>query len=515
MICLRYSSAFRRQIWTSARTCMLERLPAAAAVRGGGVADDAHWAKRDKAGHPRKFKNPWPSYDKGGLGLLRILKILLFHPKRVPVPDNIGEIYKVVTPIWHDYARDRVRATWIGHATFLVELPKLYPAQARGLRILFDPVCTQYTAPSWARKLKLGPKRYSALPCQASDLPEVDVIAISHNHYDHLDEVAIEHLERASGGTMQYLVGLNNRHVFTSLGVEGARVHEMDWWERGRLTCEGLRIPQHLLDAEDAEKCADVAVTVHCLPSQHNSGRGLTDQNHSLWCSWLIETPETRHSASKKIYFAGDTGYMTTPGDDRLLPLSQTLQTQADAEREKPPDRPTRKPQAEGAESAYTSATSGTMASSTHGTSTTTGRSASALSQAEQPVSTPAATDGALDRIASDAPAARATYPTCPIFAHIGAQFGPLDLCMLPIGLYSPRSALSAVHMCPEDAVDVHRELRSKQSIACHFATFRGGLSRNFEDVTHPPLRLKKYMREVGVPEGEFQVLDIGGSIEV
>ena len=471
-------SFFRRHsTWTTARTCMLERLPPVfgSDVRRIAGKDNAHWSKQDRKGRPTRFKNPWRSFDRTGLGLWRILSLLLFHPPRIPVPKNIEETYRVVEPKWHDFDNDKVRATWIGHATFLLELPKVHPAQRRGLRILFDPVFTEYTAPSWARKLKLGPHRYSRLPCRAEDLPEIDIIAISHNHYDHLDEVAIQHLERATGGTMQYLVGLNSKHTFASLGVAKERVHEMDWWECGRLTCEGLRIPQKLLGENDS---GEVSITIHCLPSQHNSARSLIDQNRSLWCSWLVETPATPYSEARKVYFAGDTGYMSTPGDDRYLPSPTTAV-----------DRHEKRAKEEHTASAASTATIAT-------------RNSSALTSR-------AATTSPIDD-----PTTREMYPRCPVFAQIGRHFGELDLCMIPIGLYSPRSTLSPVHLCPEDAVDVHRDLRSKLSIACHFATFRGGLSRNFEDVTEPPKRLKAYMRAMSVPASQFRVLDIGGSAE-
>lgn len=378
---------------------MIEPLP-----RQVNFGDKDHW--KDSRG--TLFVNPWASFNASAGGVSKLLKVALVHPEKIPVPENIHEIYRVVPPIWSTNTQDKVRATWIGHATFVVELPRQHNDQ-RGIRILFDPVFSEYTSPAVAARLGLGPKRYSKLPCTTADLPEIDVVCLSHNHYDHLDLETVRFLESRTKGTMQYLCGLNNRRHFVAFGVDPERIHEMDWSETCKVTVDSL----------------SSTFEATCCPAQHTSARTPFDTDQSLWCSWLIKSPETPCTNTKKIYFAGDTGYRNTPGDDR------------------------------------------------------TG------------------------------------YPTCPVFKVIGEMFGPIDLALLPIGLYSPRSVMSNVHCCPEDAVDLHVDIKSRQSVGMHFGTFRGGLSRNFEDVLEPPLRMRKYAKELGLPDDEFVTIDIGGSIDV
>lgn len=367
-------------------------------------AGRGHW--KTKSG--RSFKNPWPSYDPSSSSKLDALKVALCHPKRIPVPQNIHEIYKVVRPSWSTFLEDKVRATWIGHATFVVELPKQHEAQ-RGIRILFDPVFSEYTSPALAVKFGLGPKRYSKLPCSVDDLPEIDIVCLSHNHYDHLDIDTVRLLEAKTKGTMQYLCGLNNSRHFVSFGVDRSRIHEMDWSDNVRVTVASL----------------SSSIEVTCCPSQHTSARTLWDTDHSLWCSWLITTPDLAITKTRKIYFGGDTAYGYTSSDDR------------------------------------------------------TG------------------------------------MKKCPVFKEIGDHYGPIDLSFLPIGLFLPRHFMSNVHCSPEDAVDVHVDIKSRKSVAMHYGTFRGGLSRNFEDVLAPPRRMAAYAKQRELKEDEFITLDIGGSVSI
>lgn len=367
--------------------------------------DRSHW--RDTSG--KSFKNPWPSFNPDAVGFWKALKLLLIHPKKVPVPENIHEIFKVVAPQWSSFSSDELRATWLGHATFVVELPSQHRG-GRGIRILFDPVFSRYTSPAVAAKLGLGPKRYSKLPCTVDDLPEIDIVCISHNHYDHLDLDTVRLLEARTTGTMQYICGLNNRRHFEEFGVDAKRVHEMDWSQNCKVTVESL----------------DSSFTMSCCPAQHTSARSIWDTDESLWCSWLIETPEIDSiTKSRKVYFAGDTGYGWTATDDRT------------------------------------------------------------------------------------------TMMRCPVFRELGSHFGPIDLSLLPIGLFLPRHFLSNVHCAPEDAVDLHRDIKSRKSVAMHYGTFRGGLSRNFEEVLDPPRRLRAYLDRENISRDEFVTLDLGGHVNV
>jgi L-ascorbate metabolism protein UlaG (beta-lactamase superfamily) len=158
---------------------------------------------------------------------------------------------------------DAVQVTWIGHATFLI--------QAGGLNILTDPVFGERASPvSFA-----GPKRLAPPGIAIEDLPRIDAVIISHNHYDHLDA----HSVKALGNTPRYFVPLGFTPWFKGRGI--ANVQELDWW--GSAELGGLRF--------------------HAVPAQHFSGRTPFDRNEMLWSGWVIETP------AGKVYFSGCTGY--------------------------------------------------------------------------------------------------------------------------------------------------------------------------------------------------------------
>ncbi|MBT0586738.1 MBL fold metallo-hydrolase [Alteromonas oceanisediminis] len=157
--------------------------------------------------------------------------------------------------------------TWLGHSTFLF--------QHQGVNILTDPVFSDRASPvSFA-----GPKRYSPHVIDYRDLPAIDMVVISHNHYDHLDKLAIEML----GPQVHYYVPLGLKPWFVERGVAADNVTQMDWWETRSTNATNLR--------------------VQALPSQHWSARGLSDRFSTLWASWAITFDDFT------LWFAGDTGY--------------------------------------------------------------------------------------------------------------------------------------------------------------------------------------------------------------
>jgi N-acyl-phosphatidylethanolamine-hydrolysing phospholipase D len=186
---------------------------------------------------------------------------------------------------------NKIKATWLGHAAFLVELPAPSGA-SRGARILFDPaLSTRCSVVQW-----IGPTRYSNVPCSIEDIPAIDAIVISHNHYDHMDE-----------DTLKLLNQLHRPHIFAPLGNDGflesfgyshERRHILDWWDSSRLS---LNLPA----TSNGSDSVDIAVDITCTPAQHTANRTPTDRWRSLWSSWAIT------SASSKVFFGGDTGYRT------------------------------------------------------------------------------------------------------------------------------------------------------------------------------------------------------------
>lgn len=160
-----------------------------------------------------------------------------------------------------------VRVTWFGHSASLVEMA--------GQNILLDPMLSVEMGP-----LPLvTPKRYnSRLAITPEQLPPIAAVLISHDHYDHLDYQTIRKIKGKVG---HFYVPLGIGAHLRAWGVAPARITEMNWGDSARLP----------------------GITLRCTPSRHFSGRGLTNRNSTLWCSWVIKGP------AKRIFYTGDGGY--------------------------------------------------------------------------------------------------------------------------------------------------------------------------------------------------------------
>ncbi|EAT11662.1 MBL fold metallo-hydrolase [Bermanella marisrubri] len=156
----------------------------------------------------------------------------------------------------------------LGHSTVLMKLS--------GKLILTDPMFSERASPfQW-----IGPKRFHAPPISIEELPPIDFVLISHDHYDHLDESTIEQLHEKVG---QFFVPLKVGRYLLDFGVPKEKVQEFDWWQEA--TVGPFRIA--------------------ATPSNHFSGRGLFNRDETLWVSWVIIDEATR------IYFSGDSGYFS------------------------------------------------------------------------------------------------------------------------------------------------------------------------------------------------------------
>jgi N-acyl-phosphatidylethanolamine-hydrolysing phospholipase D len=163
--------------------------------------------------------------------------------------------------------------TWIGHITVL--------AQIGGINILTDPVFSERCAPvQWA-----GPKRHTPPGLTLAQLPRIDVVLLSHNHYDHMDEGSLLALSKQAGGSPLFIAPLGHKHWFARRGIH--HVIELDWWDT------------HVLQATD--RSARIPVTL--TPAQHWSARTATDAMHSLWGGFAVR------AADCHLFFAGDTAY--------------------------------------------------------------------------------------------------------------------------------------------------------------------------------------------------------------
>jgi N-acyl-phosphatidylethanolamine-hydrolysing phospholipase D len=161
--------------------------------------------------------------------------------------------------------------TWIGHATMLVQMG--------GLNILTDPVFSERASPVQFA----GPKRYQAPGIALKDLPRIDVVLLSHNHYDHLDTGSVKALNQQPGGAPLFIVPLGVKKWFAAEGI--TNVQQMDWWDKQTV------------------KTAAGEVEIHFTPVQHWSARGLNDRRATLWGGFALFASDIH------LYFSGDTGY--------------------------------------------------------------------------------------------------------------------------------------------------------------------------------------------------------------
>ncbi len=167
--------------------------------------------------------------------------------------------------------------TWVGHATTLLQMA--------GRNVLLDPMFSERASPvSFA-----GPKRHQPPGLSLARLSKIDLVLISHNHYDHLDVASVRHLNAQSGGPPLFLVPLGLKTWFADLGI--SNVIEMDWWDVQKLPVTN----------PGASGGGELAV--HFTPAQHWSARGLGDRSASLWGGFALIAPDFQ------AHYSGDTGY--------------------------------------------------------------------------------------------------------------------------------------------------------------------------------------------------------------
>ncbi|OUT97032.1 MAG: Zn-dependent hydrolase [Betaproteobacteria bacterium TMED41] len=181
--------------------------------------------------------------------------------------DEIEEIgFPILDPFTQKDSLSGRQIVWIGQSTLLLTID--------GVTILTDPVFSMRASPFTF----IGPKRVTPPAMKVPDLPKIDAVVISHNHYDHLDIESLKQINRLQPN-IRYFVPLGIKQILLENGLKF--VHELDWWEN--LTFNEL--------------------TFTATPVNHWSSRSINDRNKTLWSGWMIEWPKYR------FYFAGDTGY--------------------------------------------------------------------------------------------------------------------------------------------------------------------------------------------------------------
>ncbi|OCF37523.1 hypothetical protein I316_00648 [Kwoniella heveanensis BCC8398] len=270
-----------------------------------------------------KFENPWSSFRLPGVkDLASSISVRSRQEgspqskKPVRMPTTRAAIFK---PTLGD--DDDVQAMWLGHASVYLRIPlprgqspsvslgdKCRPVTEgrSSIGVLFDPVFSKRCSPvSW-----LGPKRRLKLPCCIQDLPAVNVVIISHDHYDHLDRKTIKEIERSHGRTAQCIVPTGVKKILVKIGVPAFKVHELAWWEEVVLPISTMK-----------GDTPDAFLRLACTPAQHNSGRTPFGQNKTLWASWYlnywVEGSARSHDQDFRCFFGGDTGYRSIAIGDR------------------------------------------------------------------------------------------------------------------------------------------------------------------------------------------------------
>ena len=194
--------------------------------------------------------------------VLRWLKAMTLDAKHYAPPAPLPS----QAPDWATFLQDdQPRLIWFGHSSVFIRIA--------GKTLLLDPVFSQYASP-----IPLISRRYQAPPASLSQLPPVDYILYSHNHYDHLDKITVQHHRHSP---TQFIVPLNLGMLLQKWGIPPARIIELDWWQH---TAIG-------------------SLKIHAVPARHNSSRGWRDFNKTLWAGYIIQTPQ--HT----IYFSGDSSY--------------------------------------------------------------------------------------------------------------------------------------------------------------------------------------------------------------
>jgi N-acyl-phosphatidylethanolamine-hydrolysing phospholipase D len=216
------------------------------------------------------FQNNYLEFEPKGVGDLlkwRIDAARSDLPRPSPAAPRVAADLAFIAANARAGAAMEPAVTWVGHATML--------AQIGGLNMLTDPVFSERSSPlAFA-----GPKRHVAPGLALSELPHIDVVLISHNHYDHLDAASVDALAAQSGGGPLFIVPLGVKRWFAERGI--SRVVELDWWQS-----------------------TPVGTTeIFFVPAQHWSGRSLSDRMKTLWGGYAVFAPDFQ------LYFAGDTAY--------------------------------------------------------------------------------------------------------------------------------------------------------------------------------------------------------------
>ena len=213
---------------------------------------------------PQKFSNTHIEYKTTWRDMWKVTKAYFQDNRDAAAPTFDIPVSVLTHQMLDAVAEDSVIK--LGHSTTLLKLEERY--------ILIDPVFSERASPvQW-----MGPKRFHQAPISLEDLPNLDVVIISHDHYDHLDKGSIEILKNKVG---MFVTPLKVGSHLRDWGVDADKIVELNWWQ--------------------STKVSDIEIVA--TPSQHFSGRGLFDRDETLWASFVIKSSNTN------IFYSGDSGY--------------------------------------------------------------------------------------------------------------------------------------------------------------------------------------------------------------
>jgi L-ascorbate metabolism protein UlaG (beta-lactamase superfamily) len=217
--------------------------------------------------HDGMFVNPQGSWGDTRSALLRMFEQVPGDVPQSPVP-----VVRTDPALLAAAAPVGLRVTWFGHSSSLVQID--------GVNVLTDPLWSDRPSPlSW-----LGPKRWYAPPIALADLPRIDAVVISHDHYDHLDRATIQAMR---DWNTVFVVPLGVGAHLASWGIPESRIRELDWWQSTRVG----------------------AIDIHATPARHHTGRLSPQTDKTLWAGYALVGPAHR------AYYSGDTGFFPGMAD--------------------------------------------------------------------------------------------------------------------------------------------------------------------------------------------------------
>jgi len=223
----------------------------------------------------RRFLNPVPTAVGGFSTIFKVLP-LYFSNKAESEPKKPLGPFRTDASVYDAEPKSGLRVTWMGHSSMLIEID--------GVRVLVDPVWDERASPvDW-----FGPKRFFAPPLKLEELPAIDVVLVSHDHYDHLGAKTIKRLAGLSAtAKTRWVTSLGVGKRLRGFGVPEGRITELDWTQ----------------SVETVGRELGSSVKITSWPARHFSGRGTRDRFTTLWGSFVLEGP--RH----RVYFGADSGY--------------------------------------------------------------------------------------------------------------------------------------------------------------------------------------------------------------